>query len=165
MDTYLFDDLVLPEYTAKEKADNAILWLSTLSKTAAKQQSAYLGGAAFGYNIFGVGCKKLDLPFFPDQVHSPHFFQAVGLRDCKGTFAMKLNYTHKEYGSLEELSRFLSFRRIATWMKHAARIRSIFDADVAEVLNQHFFGKRITRHKKAKEEKKTRTFINQVANG
>ena len=141
----LFDEFEVPEYTDEQKAQHAIRWIEKLSKTAAKQQSAYLGSPAFGYNIFGFGCKLFDLPFFPDEKYSDHLHLVVGTLDCKGTFAVASKYGYKEYGSLEELTRFLSFAKISTWMKRPKNIRVIFIPKVAEILVKQFGGKRTTK--------------------
>jgi hypothetical protein len=156
----LYENFEVPIYTAKEKAAFAIQWITKLGTSAAKQQSAYLGSPAFGYNMFGFGCKLFDLPFFPDETHSPHLPLVVGLHDSKGTFSTPVKYTYKEYGSLEELTRFLSFGRIATWMKRPTNLRVIFKPEVAAILVKHYGGKRTTRHAEEKSKKQVESFIN-----
>lgn len=123
---------------AKHCAVNAIKWIDGLSKTMTKQQSAYLGSPKFGYNIFGYGCKIFDLAHFPDEKYSKEFSDLVGLIDEKGTFLSSARYGIKEYMSLEAMTRNLSYRRIATFMKRVPHLRVIFKPMVAEILIKHY---------------------------
>lgn len=123
---------------AQKCAMNAIRWINGLSKTATKQQSAYLGSPKYGYNIFGYGCKILDLAHFPDTKYSEEFAESVGLIDHKGTFLNSAKHGVKEYLSLEAMSRVLSFRVISTFMKKVRHIRVIFKPMVAEILIKHY---------------------------
>jgi len=117
---------------SKEIAKRAYFWISNLSTTAAKQQSVYLGSSKYGYNIFGYGCTLFGIEFYPTDEYSNDFFPLVGLYNAKGSFANTLKVGHKEYASLEDLTRTLSFRRIATIMKRYDNIRKIFLPSVAD---------------------------------
>lgn len=119
-------------------ASCAIEWITRLSQTTTKQQSAYLGSPKFGYNIFGYGCKIFDLHHFPDEKYSVEFAELVGLIDEKGTFLSSAKYGIKEYMSLETMTRTLSYRRISTFMKRIPHIRIIFKPMVAEILIKHY---------------------------
>lgn len=152
-------DYIPKQYSIGEQATNAIYWIKKLSTTCTKQQSAFLGGSAFGYNIFGYACKLFKVPHFPDEKYSPYIQDILGLHDECGTFSKPLEAKRMQYNSLESLTRFWTFRRMATFMKKTANIRAIFTPEVAEIIAIEFHGKRIKRFNNIKDTKKSDGFI------
>ena len=67
----------------QQRAENAILWIDTLLKTRMKQGTEQLGDSR-GYCCLGVACKKLSVPFNPEDTSSPYLIEILGLHTLDG---------------------------------------------------------------------------------
>ena len=126
------------EWTVEEQSSNAVKWIEKLKSTSCKQQASFLGGKSYGYNIFGLGCRLLDIPFYPDEQYSNHFHKAVGLYDKKGTCQRAVFFNNKMYGNLESLNHIATFARISKILRTAHNTRLIFKPEVAELIIYHY---------------------------
>ena len=141
-------------YTVSEKAERAIKWIDSLSKTRVQTQWKYLGSHKYGYNFVGYGCKILDVIYFPDELYSEEFCKSVGLIDKFGTFhkpytAVPYPHTFRnsKTKSLRQLSKKYSFRRLASVMRNRHTCYKLFERDVADHIVRHYAEVRKKREK------------------
>lgn len=132
------------EITAKQKAENAILWIDRLSRTQVKQGQGELGNSAKGYCCLGYGCKVLKIGFNSYDVDSSEFSDSIGLMTNGGRlkngkeFDVEIGVLFVDKSSLIDLNDDcrLSFRRISTQIKR--NIEDLFEPEVAEILIKHY---------------------------
>jgi hypothetical protein len=130
----VFDTREDLDFTVEEQTKNARKWIDKLTTTQCKKQTLFLGSEVTGYSVLGVGCKAVNVDFYPDEMSNKNFQKSVGLLTEKGAFSKALRYNDKYYKSLYYMGLDLSFRRIGNFMKKARVIRALFKEGVAQNL-------------------------------
>lgn len=84
----------------QEVTKNAITWIDTLFKTDKPQAHKRMGDTQSGFCCLGLGCWRLGIAYYSDDISSRKFSRAVGLDNSLGAPTI---YHDESVGSIKSL--------------------------------------------------------------